>query len=758
MMMKTFVSWSAFLVLSAARSCNAVDEATAARHLRVASFQKEPITASRALAEDLAISFQTPINCKEGYSLFQIDLTPDLYPAETSWKLTNTCTGEIIMTGGPFTKIDSQKKRTDYLCVDSTQGFEFTIEDTYDDGICCSFGDGAYTLFYDGKVAHTGDQFGSSETKEIKPCDSATPTWAPTVEVTGSPTVTITGSPTASPSEGVQTEAPTDSFTESPTAMATETPTESITTSPMTSDFKYFDTGAPTATDTATVSSDIDPSDTYIPDAPVEVVLVAVPSEVSAESPQGCLLDLEVDCPDCYNQTQAPTRCEGRPLEMSMHYSGGKCAMSAHCQDRRLASCTDYNGGPPTEQGTRSWVVVYDDSYETTYFRGWVSVNEHFLLSNNLERFPADLYIRISDSEYSTLRQEVYFRSSCSWNLELLNRFGAMTLTGWFNEEQGNITTATEKSVAVSTSITFPDAGTTGDSLTIESFSFSTSQSGEETVDLKDFTDSVAGIVMESHQELVVDVDLPLKASQNSVLATVTAISSSGEVCSGSRTIQFEGRGTQFSCGVSSHPMPTQMPSEAPSMAPSAPTAAPSEAPSNIYGCSGDEKLLEVSLTLDDWPEETSWSLSGNRCRYYRYYGNYCYWTTIMSSQNYKKVKGTTVKESMCVPVGTYYFYMYDSYGDGMCCEHGKGSYSVSLDGEVVESGGDFEWRENKYIYNRAEREVSKNSKDKNGDYREDTGEAWFYDEDYDEEGIPPPPPPPESPFDEQDVRSQYSK
>jgi len=40
---------------------------------------------------------------------------------------------------------------------------------------------------------------------------------------------------------------------------------------------------------------------------------------------------------------------------------------------------------------------------------------------------------------------------------------------------------------------------------------------------------------------------------------------------------------------------------------------------------------------------------------------------------------------------GIYYeFTINDSYGDGICCSYGEGSYSVTADGEVVASGGDF--------------------------------------------------------------------
>ena len=37
-----------------------------------------------------------------------------------------------------------------------------------------------------------------------------------------------------------------------------------------------------------------------------------------------------------------------------------------------------------------------------------------------------------------------------------------------------------------------------------------------------------------------------------------------------------------------------------------------------------------------------------------------------------------------------YNFTIFDSFGDGICCSYGDGAYSVTLDGEIVASGGDF--------------------------------------------------------------------
>lgn len=47
--------------------------------------------------------------------------------------------------------------------------------------------------------------------------------------------------------------------------------------------------------------------------------------------------------------------------------------------------------------------------------------------------------------------------------------------------------------------------------------------------------------------------------------------------------------------------------------------------------------------------------------------------------------------ESCVFCQGTYYnFTITDTFGDGICCVYGEGSYSVTVNGEVVASGGDF--------------------------------------------------------------------
>ncbi|MEM6770178.1 MAG: M43 family zinc metalloprotease [Bacteroidota bacterium] len=84
----------------------------------------------------------------------------------------------------------------------------------------------------------------------------------------------------------------------------------------------------------------------------------------------------------------------------------------------------------------------------------------------------------------------------------------------------------------------------------------------------------------------------------------------------------------------------------------------------------------EVTLTLitDNYGSETSWSLSGPS-------------GTVASGSGYSN--NQTITETFCLPDGCYDFTINDSYGDGICCAYGNGSYALS-GGGVNASGGAF--------------------------------------------------------------------
>jgi hypothetical protein len=84
----------------------------------------------------------------------------DNYPGETTWNVTDA-SGATIMSGGPYS--GSATTYTQTACVESGC-YDVTINDTYGDGICCSYGVGNYTITSQGNTLVSGGEFTSVET------------------------------------------------------------------------------------------------------------------------------------------------------------------------------------------------------------------------------------------------------------------------------------------------------------------------------------------------------------------------------------------------------------------------------------------------------------------------------------------------------------------------------------------------------------------------------------------------------------------
>ncbi len=85
-----------------------------------------------------------------------------------------------------------------------------------------------------------------------------------------------------------------------------------------------------------------------------------------------------------------------------------------------------------------------------------------------------------------------------------------------------------------------------------------------------------------------------------------------------------------------------------------------------------------LSITLDMYPSETSWQILNSSNE------------VVLSGANYSG-SGSTVTVQMCLDDGCYDFIIYDSYGDGICCSWGNGSYSLTdANNNVMASGGEF--------------------------------------------------------------------
>ncbi|MEA1873996.1 MAG: T9SS type A sorting domain-containing protein [Bacteroidota bacterium] len=108
-------------------------------------------------------------NTKEGAiisgdSELTVDLTTDNYPQETSWDIVDNTTGFTIASSPEY---DNSGNYVETFCILSTSCYTFTIYDAYGDGICCSYGNGSYTISVDGNEVGSGGSFGNSESVDI---------------------------------------------------------------------------------------------------------------------------------------------------------------------------------------------------------------------------------------------------------------------------------------------------------------------------------------------------------------------------------------------------------------------------------------------------------------------------------------------------------------------------------------------------------------------------------------------------------------
>jgi PKD repeat protein len=79
---------------------------------------------------------------------------------------------------------------------------------------------------------------------------------------------------------------------------------------------------------------------------------------------------------------------------------------------------------------------------------------------------------------------------------------------------------------------------------------------------------------------------------------------------------------------------------------------------------------LQVVIIQDNYPNETSWDITDE-------------FGAVVGS-------GDVTGGSLCIEDNCHIFTIYDSYGDGLCCGYGTGSYSLLLDGVEIGAGGQF--------------------------------------------------------------------
>lgn len=94
--------------------------------------------------------------------LVYVNITTDAYGTETTWKLKNSA-GTVVSQGGPWTDLTAagQTVQTPVAAtLNPSQCYTFEIYDSFGDGICCSYGNGAYSVTdANGTVLVSGSEF-----------------------------------------------------------------------------------------------------------------------------------------------------------------------------------------------------------------------------------------------------------------------------------------------------------------------------------------------------------------------------------------------------------------------------------------------------------------------------------------------------------------------------------------------------------------------------------------------------------------------
>jgi len=125
-----------------------------------------PATASLTTAGPTTLSPITPSPVPAPptcYSVY-VNLSFDMYSEDESWDISQN--GTIIEKSSPYEPGTTQDARE--LCLDAGD-YVFTIYDKYEDGMCCKWGDGSYSVTtISEEVIVGGAEFGASESTAFK--------------------------------------------------------------------------------------------------------------------------------------------------------------------------------------------------------------------------------------------------------------------------------------------------------------------------------------------------------------------------------------------------------------------------------------------------------------------------------------------------------------------------------------------------------------------------------------------------------------
>lgn len=237
--------------------------------------------------------------------------------------------------------------------------------------------------------------------------------------------------------------------------------------------------------------------------------------------------------------------------------------------------CSDLNGGPPRSTNESAFIVVMDTEGKTIYHRDWVQVGTYFVVSDDGNSFGANQQITIYNSSNTdssdNILQAIQYHSSCSNDLFLKDRFGALQLVQWVNDIQGVVTCFANQTFDLDITVPLDVQGGPA-TLTnlmiasnVEPFFFN-------------MTDKVAGSVLEPGETFSTSISVPLDLTTRKVYnfaISVQAATSTGQICNANNLQSF----------TAGSPLPPTYPTSSPSTAPTStnqPTTDPETTPCDL--------------------------------------------------------------------------------------------------------------------------------------------------------------------------------
>ena len=287
-------------------------------------------------------------------------------------------------------------------------------------------------------------------------------------------------------------------------------------------------------------------------------------------SDTNCVVSMDLTCTDslkardCASIPVPERTCRFKPRVLDFQYDGGTCPISGGARSPSLIDCVDVQHGSTEANGEEVYIVATDSKTKSTIREQSISAGGEFsvLCFNNV------MSIKVySTRERQRLLQTVVYQCDCSKSLSLQDHLGSLELVSFTTKKQGFV----EHQDLINITYTFTVLNEGSGNITLTNIK-GTSQLMRDL----SITDDIVGETLlspESFEQFSRIVEIDLSSRQTYIInSTVSAISSTGKVCSDTDTHAFEG-------GLPAEPTfsPTILPaSETPSVSPfSAPVNTP---------------------------------------------------------------------------------------------------------------------------------------------------------------------------------------